>query len=86
MFFVSIWWTPTMFYAGRYYPPRELSLLDNIWIYINRVDILLFIITLLMATLFTAGFAKERTYKLTTYLFIASMGLFFITFLRGLFA
>ena len=79
MFLLSIWVGPVL-YVGSYYPPR-----GSILFYVNRVDILLFAMTLMTATLFTSGFAKAVTYKSTIMLFIASMGVFFIAILSGLF-
>lgn len=87
MFFVTLGYDLTLPVGGPYvvdgvshHPALRLRL------YINRFDTLLFITTLVIATLFTSGFAKARTYKLTIYLFIASMGLFLIILLERLFA
>jgi len=88
MFFVSFF----VSLSGPYYisiglvSSRRPSTSDLIWYYINRVDVLLFIVTITTATLSTTSFGKkELTYKLTLYFFLISMGLFFLSFMRLLF-
>lgn len=69
-----------------YYPPREPSGLEMVAFYINRIDILLFIVTIATSTLYTAGFKnKELMFKTSIYLFIISMALFLISILKWLF-
>jgi len=88
MFFVSAVYGQSLFFLGPYYPygAREWSIWDRLWYYISRIDVLIFIATITTATLFTTNFGKkELTYKLTVYLFIVSMGLFFLGFIRLLF-
>jgi len=85
MFFVTAWIGPSLVYVP-YYPPREPTVEEFIWFYINRTNVLLFVATITSATLFTAGFwRKELMYKLSILLFTVSMGLLFITFLKSLF-
>jgi len=81
LLFFSVSFAPS-FFLGYYTPtpPRD------VWYYINRLDILFFIATITTATLFVINFGKkELTYKLTAYLFITSMGLFFLSFSKLLF-
>ena len=82
MFFASIG------YALPYsYPGSQRSIWDTISYLISRIDTLLFIITITTGTLFTTGFGKkERMHRFTVYFFIISMVMFFIGFLRWLFA
>ncbi len=49
----------------------------DVWYYLRNVNVLSFILTLLSATLHTAGI--ERTDKIAIGLFIVSMSLFFIS-------
>jgi len=86
MFFASIF-ASVLIYVPYYYLPRALSPLDTIVFYINRIDTLLFIATITTTTIHIAGFGrKETTYRLSLILFIISMALFFVTFLKWLFA
>jgi len=72
------------YYYG--YPPREPTALDVISFYLNRIDILLFIVTVTMATLATTGFGKkDLMYKASIYLFTISMILLFVSVLKLLF-
>jgi len=58
----------------------------DVWYYINRINILSFVATVAISTLYIAGYGhKQMTYKLAVYLFIASMALFFLAFTRPLF-
>lgn len=69
-----------------YYPPREPTTLDVIAFYINRINILFFIVTVTTATLTTTGFGKkDLMYKASIYFFIISMMLFFASVLKLLF-
>ena len=82
MFLASMYYT-----LPHYYPSSERSFLDTVWYVFGRIIILLFLATITTGTLFTTNFAKkELAYKLTIYLFIISMSLFFIQFLRMLFS
>lgn len=86
MFFASLF-ASVLIYVPHVYPPRAVSPLDAIMFYINRIDTLLFIATITTAAIHIAGFGrKETTYRLSLILFIISMALFFVTFLKWLFA
>ena len=64
IFFASIAIGP-MFYTPLY-PPREPTMEEIIWFYVNHGNVLLFIATITSATLFMAGFwRKEPMYKLS---------------------
>jgi hypothetical protein len=74
-------------YAPYYYTSRPWTILDHIFWWVSRIDVLCFIATITMATLFTAGFGnKNSIYKASIYLFIASMALLFIGVLSRLFS
>jgi len=76
-----MWIIPSIFYMPYY--PTQRSAEESFWYYINRIDVLLFIVTLTTGALFTTGFAdKELMYKITIPCFIISMGLLFVTFTR----
>jgi len=84
LFFVSLTYS--------YYPPggfgrlSPLSWQEMAWYYYSRIVTLLFIATITTGALFTTNFSKkELTYMLTIRLFILSMVLFFLQFLRILF-
>lgn len=80
----STWFGAVSFYP--YYPRREPSILDVVAFYINRIDILFFVATITTATLSTTGFGKkELMFKISIYLFIISMALFFVSILKWLF-
>lgn len=82
MFLASMYYT-----LPYYYPSSERSFLDTVWYVLGRIVTLLFLATITTGTLFTTNFSKkELAYKLTLYLFIISMSLFFIQFLRMLFS
>lgn len=82
MFFASIGYALPYSYPGSLRSPW-----DTLWYVLGRIDTLLFIATITTGTLFTTNFArKELTYRLTIYLFIVSMGLFFTGFLKWLFS
>jgi len=82
LFFFSVWLAPSI-YLGGYYPSTSSR---DAWYYLNRLDILFFIATLTVSSLFTSGFGKrEVMYKLTVYIFMISMGVFFLSFSRLLF-
>jgi len=83
MLLASTWIGAVSFYS---YPPREPSVLEMITFYINRIDILLFIVTIATSTLYTTGFRKkDLMFKISIYLFIISMALFLISILKWLF-
>ncbi len=86
MFFVTMAYGPTII-LGPYYPyPLSRDIWFYVWYYVNRIDTLLFLATITTGALFGARFGKsELTYKLTLYLFIISMGLFFLGLVRTLF-
>ena len=82
MFFVTMVYGPIIF-LGPYY---QYPLSRDAWYYVNRIDALLFLATITTGALFSARFGKtELTYKLTLYLFIISMGFFFLGFMITLF-
>jgi len=86
MFFASLF-ASVLIYVPYYYLPRAPSPLDTLLFYVNRIDTLLFIATITTAAIHTAGFGrKEITYRLTVTLFLVSMALFFVTFLKWVFA
>lgn len=83
MLLASLWVGAASFYS---YPPRDPSALEMIVFYINRIDILLFIVTIGTSTLYTTGFReKDLMFKISIYLFIISMALFLISILKWLF-
>jgi len=74
MFFISMG-LPILFLYGSSYPAIT-----------SRIDALFFLATITVATLYTTGFGKkELMYRLAIYLFIFSMGLFFLSFIGSLF-
>lgn len=92
MFLIYSWPFDTVFFFGRffslpfYHLPPQYTAIEWVWYFINRADILLFLLTITFATLFMSGFGKrELLYKLSIYFFILSMGFLFITFLQMLF-
>jgi hypothetical protein len=69
-----------------YYPPRDPSIFEIASFYMNRVDILFLIATIATCTLATTGFEKEELmFKVSVYLFVISMILFFASLVNGLF-
>jgi len=84
LFFVSLSYSYYPFGGiGRLSP---LSWQEMVWFYYSRIVTLLFIATITMGALFTTNFSKkELAYRLTIRLFILSMVLFFLQFLRVLF-
>lgn len=84
MFFVITFYGPTVF-LGPYYQ-YQYPLPKDVWYYVNRLDTLLLLATVVTGALFVANFGKkELIYRLTVYLFIISMGLSFLSLLRTLF-
>jgi len=68
-----------------YHLPPRYTPIELAWYGINRADVLTFMLTVTFAALFTTDFGKkELWYKLSIYLFITSMALFFIVFLQTL--
>jgi len=84
MLLASLWVGAASFYS--YYPPRDPSALEMIAFYINRIDILLFIVTIGTSTLYTTGFRdKDLMFKISIYLFMISMAMFLLSILKWLF-
>jgi len=82
LFFVSIFYSYPLYDLGRV-PP---SFVETVLYFLSRIAILLFLATITMGALFTANFSKkELAFKLTIRLFVLSMVLFFLQFLRILF-
>jgi len=77
----------TLFQPYYYlYQQREITILDVVAFYVNRIDILFFIASVTVATLATTGFGKkDLMYKASIYLFTISMILFFVSVLKWLF-
>jgi hypothetical protein len=68
------------------YPSREPTIFDIAGFFINRFDILFFIVTITTSTLATTGFGKkDQMYKISIYLFTVSMILLFLSILKWLF-
>ena len=61
------------------------TILDTISYWVTRIGTLFFVATVTTAALSTAGFRKDMLYKVSIYLFIASMILVFVTVLSWLF-
>lgn len=81
LLFVSTWLGPYLF---GYYQRRDV--LDTIIFYINRIGILFSVATITTATLFTTGLGnRDLMFRVSVYLFIISMALFFVSTLRSLF-
>ncbi len=76
----------TMF-SFAYYPLRDgVTTLERVLSYISRIDTLLFVATITTATVFTTGLEKkDLIFKVSVYLFIISMALFFVSILRLMF-
>jgi len=73
----------SMLYYPYYNPNREPTILEVVAFYLNRINILFFIVTITTATLATTGFGnKELMYKASVYLFTFSMLLFFASVLK----
>jgi len=92
MFLIYSWPFPLFRFFGGFFSlpfynlPPQYTQIELVWYFINRADVLFFLLTITFATLFMSGFGKkELFYRLTIYLFILSMGFFFITFLQMLF-
>lgn len=82
MFFVAMVYGPTIFMQSYY----QYTTSRDVWYYLNRIDILLFLATITTGALSGARFGKgDLMYKLTLYLFIVSMGLFFLGLMRAVF-
>lgn len=66
-----------------YYPPREPDALQALSFYLSRIDILFFIATMTTAALATTGFGnKVLLNRIAVYLFLISMGIFFVSVLK----
>lgn len=75
MFLWSAWLT--LIIAGGYY------FIPDHWYYLRNINVLAFIITIGLATLYTADFWKpEPMFEVTIVMFIASMILFFVSNLQ----
>ena len=88
MLFAGIFYGQTLLvpYYSYIYPGAQQSIWDRIWYTLNRINVLLFIAAITTGTLFTAGFGnKDKTYRATIYLFVVSMVLLFVGFVRLLF-
>lgn len=88
MFFSGVVYGQTLLvpYYAYIYPGAQQSIWDRIWYTLNRIDVLLFIAAIATGTLFTAGYGrKDTTYRVTVYLFMISMALLFVGFIRLLF-
>jgi len=82
LFFVSIFYSYPLYDPGRV-PP---SFVETVLYFLSRIAILFFLATITMGALFTTNFSKkELAFKLTIRLFVLSMVLFFLQFLRILF-
>jgi hypothetical protein len=76
------------FYSGIIISAYSFSgrtILDTISYWVTRIGTLFFVATVTTAALSTAGFRKDMLYKVSIYLFIASMILVFVTVLSWLF-
>ena len=87
------WPTPvTLFFGGVlrgglvvYHLPPHFTAIELVWYFVNRVHILSFILTVAFATLHQSNIGRKKLfYKLSVYLFIASMISVFIAFAQML--
>jgi uncharacterized membrane protein len=82
--------TGTLFFSGFlgglvYYLPPRYTAIELAWYFVNRLHILTFILTITFATLHQSNIGRKKLlYKLSVYLFIASMISIFITFAQML--
>lgn len=68
------------------YPQRQPDALSALSFYLNRIDILFFIATMTIAALATTGFGNKAMFsRVAIYLFLISMGLFFVSVLKIVF-
>jgi hypothetical protein len=76
--------TGVIIYPSAYsYPYREPDALEVVSFYLNRIDVLCFIATMTIATLATTGFgSKALLSRISVYLFLISMALFFVSVLK----
>lgn len=78
------------FYSGAvtaafYFPSRTWTIFDHVAYWASRIGTLVFIATITTATLSITGFKKDLLYKVSIYLFAASMALLFVIALSWLF-
>jgi hypothetical protein len=91
---ILLWitWRPMNLFFGGYLAglpiynlPPYYTAIELVWYLVNRLYLLTFILTITFATLHQTNIGRKKLlYKLTTYLFIASMMSFFITFAQML--
>ena len=79
--FVFMFYSITVY---SYYPyPFRVK---DFWFYVNIINILLLVLTIMFSSLYLAEFGDDKViYKATIYAFIASMLSLFVIFLKPLF-
>jgi hypothetical protein len=87
MLVISLIMIPVATFTGMIiypsYPYRQPDALEVVSFYLNRIDVLCFIATMTIATLATTGFgSKALLSRISVYLFLISMALFFISVLK----
>ena len=80
------WYSGSIIYGPSYYTQRAWTIFDHIAYWVRPIDTLLFIATITTSTLSTTGFKKDLLYKVSVYLFTASMILLFVNLLSRLFS
>ena len=75
-----------MFYSitGYSYYPYPFRVKD-FWFYVNIINILLLVLTIMFSSLYLSEFEDKVIYKATIYAFITSMLSLFVIFLKPLF-
>ena len=71
--------------SALYYPSRVWTIFDHFVYWASRIGTLSFIATIATATLSATGFRKDLLYKVSIYLFAASMTLLFVNVLAWVF-